>query len=76
MTSDSNEMEQKILTSTSTILHRLEGYIQATQDLSTFRYADLYATVGMRPSYFNLIDTFFTSAARTPRRNAGTGIRQ
>ena len=48
----------KILTSTSTILHRLEGYIQATQDLSTFRYADLYATVGMRPSYFNLIDTF------------------
>ena len=48
----------KILTSTSKRLHRLEGYMQATQDLSTFRYADLYATLGMRTSYLNLIDTF------------------
>ncbi len=48
----------KILTSTSKLWHRLEGYIQGTQDLSTFRHADLYATVGIRTSYFNLIDTF------------------
>ena len=49
---------EKILTSTSKSLHRLEGYLQATQDLPSPRYADLYATVGMRASYFNLIDNF------------------
>ena len=48
----------KIFTSTLNILHRLEGYFQATQDLPSFRYADLYATVGMRTTYLNLIDTF------------------
>ena len=49
---------EKILTVTSKILHRLEGYSQATQDLITSRYANLYATVGMRASYLNLIDAF------------------
>lgn len=49
---------EKVLTLTSTSLHRLEGYLQATQDLTTSRYADIYATVGMRATYFNLIDDF------------------
>ena len=48
----------KILTSSSKILHRLEGYLQATQDLPSVRHADLYATLGMRTSYLNLIDAF------------------
>lgn len=49
---------EKILTSIPKILHRLEGYLQATQDLPSLRYADFYATLGMRTSYLNLIDTF------------------
>lgn len=49
---------EKIFTATPTISHRLEGYLQATQQLPSFRYADLYATAGMRTSYLNLIDTF------------------
>ena len=47
---------EKILTNISKSLHRLEGYLQATQDLPSPRYADFYATVGMRANYFNLID--------------------
>ena len=49
---------EKILTNTSKSLHRLEGYLQATQDLPSPRYADFYATVGIRANYFNLIDDF------------------
>ena len=49
---------EKILTSISKSLHRLEGYLQATQDLPSPRYTDFYATVGMRANYFNLIDNF------------------
>ena len=49
---------EKVHTVTSKILHRLEGYLQATQGLVTTRYADLYATIGMRANYFNLIDSF------------------
>ena len=49
---------EKILTSTPKILHRLEGYLQATQDLPSLRYADLYATLGLRTGYLDLIDTF------------------
>lgn len=49
---------EKIHTATSKILHRFEGYFQATQDIVTSRYAALYATVGMRANYFNLIDSF------------------
>ena len=49
---------EKILTNISKSLHRLEGYLQATQDLPSPRYTDLYATVGMRANYFNLIDNF------------------
>ena len=49
---------EKILTNISKSLHRLEGYLQATQDLPSPRYADFYATVGIRANYFNLIDDF------------------
>ena len=49
---------EKVLTNTSKSLHRLEGYLQATQDLPSPRYADFYATIGMRANYFNLIDDF------------------
>ena len=49
---------EKILTNTSKSLHRLEGYLQATQDLPSPRYADFYATAGIRANYFNLIDDF------------------
>lgn len=49
---------KKILTNTSKSLHRLEGYLQATQDLPSPPYTDFYATVGMRANYFNLIDDF------------------
>ena len=49
---------KKILTNTSKSPHRLEGYLQATQDLPSPPYTDFYATVGMRANYFNLIDDF------------------
>ena len=49
---------EKVLTNTSKSLHRLEGYLQATQDLPSPRYADFYTTVGMRANYVNLIDDF------------------
>jgi len=49
---------EKIPTNTSKSLHRLEGYLQATQDLPSPRYTDFYATVGIRANYFNLIDDF------------------
>ena len=48
----------KIFTNTSKSLHRLEGYLQGTQDLPSPPYTDLYATIGMRANYFNLIDNF------------------
>ncbi len=48
----------KIRTNISESLHRLEGYGQATQDFPSPAYVDLYATVGMRASYFSLIDNF------------------
>lgn len=49
---------EKIHTNASKILHRLEGYFQATQDLVSSRYAALYGTIGIRSSYFNIIDWF------------------
>ena len=49
---------EKIHTIKSKTLHRFEGYVQATQDLVSSRYAALYATLGMRANYFNLIDSF------------------
>ena len=49
---------EKILTDTSENLHRLEGYLQATHDLPSPRYADFYATIGVRANYFSLIDNF------------------
>ena len=49
---------EKILTDISKNLHRLEGYLQATQDLPAPPYTDLYATVGIRANYLNVIDNF------------------
>ena len=49
---------EKILTSISKSLHRIEGYLQATQDLPSPPYTDFYATLGMRANYFDLIDNF------------------
>lgn len=49
---------EKIFTNTSKSLHRLEGYLQATQDLPSPPYTDFYATVGIRANYFHLIDDF------------------
>ena len=49
---------EKILNNTSKSLHRLEGYLQATQALPSPPYIDFYATLGMRANYFNLIDDF------------------
>lgn len=47
---------EKVLTNTTKNLHRLEGYAQVTHDLFTTRYVDLYATIGLRSSYYSLID--------------------
>ena len=49
---------EKVLTNTSKSLHRLEGYLQATQNLPSPRYADFYTTIGIRANYVNLIDDF------------------
>ncbi len=49
---------KKIITHTSKILYPLEGYLQATQELPSVHYADIYATLGMRTSYLKLTDTF------------------
>ena len=49
---------EKVLTNISKNLHRLEGYLQATQDLPAPPYTDLYATAGIRANYLNLIDNF------------------
>ncbi len=45
---------KKIYTVISKNLHRLEGYLQATQDFSSF----LYATGGVRMTYAELTDNF------------------
>ncbi len=49
---------EKVHTHISKDLHRLEGYLQGTKDLFSSDYIDLYATLGLRASYFNLIDCF------------------
>ncbi len=49
---------EKVLTETTKNLHRLEGYAQITHDLYASPYVDLYATIGLRSSYFSLIDWF------------------
>ncbi len=48
---------EKVLTNTTNNLHRLEGYAQVTHDLFASPFVDLYATFGLRSSYFNLIDS-------------------
>lgn len=48
---------EKIQTTVIKNLHRLEGYLQSTKDLVDSDYIDLYATIGLRAAYFNLIDS-------------------
>jgi len=47
---------EKIHTDTSQTIHGFEGYLQATQDLFSAHYTDIYATLGIRAAYYNLID--------------------
>ncbi len=49
---------EKVHTESSINLHSFEGYLQGTRDLVSTNYADLYATIGMRAAYYNLIDSF------------------
>lgn len=50
---------EKVRTTSSKAQHRLEGYLQGTQDLFSSRYVDLFGTVGLRATYYNLIDSFY-----------------
>ena len=50
---------EKVRTTSSKVMHRLEGYLQGTQDLFSSRYVDLFGTVGLRSIYYNLIDSFY-----------------
>lgn len=50
---------EKVYTTSSQVLHRFEGYLQGTQDLFSSRYVDLFGTVGLRTTYYNLIDSFY-----------------
>lgn len=50
---------EKVQTTSSKVLHRIEGYLQGTQDLFSSRYVDLFGTVGLRTTYYNLIDSFY-----------------
>lgn len=47
---------EKIYTDISQNIHRMEGYLQATQDLFSAFYTDIYATLGIRAAYYNLTD--------------------
>ncbi|MYF99293.1 TonB-dependent receptor plug domain-containing protein [Candidatus Poribacteria bacterium] len=47
---------EKIYTDISQNIHRIEGYLQATQDLFSAFYTDIYATLGIRAAYYNLTD--------------------
>ena len=49
---------EKIHTSISENMQRLEGYSQLTKDIYASSIVDIYSTIGIRGTYFNLIDTF------------------
>ena len=49
---------EKIHTSISEKMHRLEGYSQLTKDIFSSSIVDIYSTLGIRGTYFNRIDTF------------------
>lgn len=49
---------EKIHTNVKNDLHRFEAYLQATQDLFSTKYVDLYTTLGLRANYFTLNDWF------------------
>lgn len=49
---------EKVYTHITQDLHRFEGYLQATQALFSSSYIDFYGTLGIRGSYFNIIDSF------------------
>lgn len=61
---------EKIHSNISRTLRRYEGYLQATQDLFSSEYIDFYATLGIRGSYFNLINAF----SLQPRGLIGTTL--
>ena len=61
---------EKVQTASSKVLHRIEGYLQGTQDLFSSRYADLFGTVGVRTTYYNLIDSFYIQ----PRGQFGVSL--
>ena len=49
---------EKVHTSISDRMHRLEGYSQLTKDIFSSSIVDIYSTLGIRGTYFNRIDTF------------------
>ena len=49
---------EKVHTHRTQDLHRFEGYVQATQEMFSSSHIDFYATLGVRGSYFNVIDSF------------------
>lgn len=49
---------EKVHTHITQDMQRFEGYLQATQALLSSRYIDFYGTLGLRGSYFNIIDSF------------------
>ena len=71
---------EKVHTHITQNLHRFEGYLQTTQELFSSAYIDFYATMGIRGSYFNLIDAFalqprgLIGATLGSEQNSGAGI--
>lgn len=49
---------EKISESISEKMHRLEGYSQLTKDIFSSNFVNTYCSIGLRGTYFNLIDTF------------------
>ena len=47
---------EKVHTTAADTLYRLEAYLQNTQDIAEARYVNLYTTLGVRATYFNLVD--------------------
>ncbi len=50
---------EKVHTTSAKVTHRLEAYLQGTQDLFSSRYVDLFGTVGLRTTFYSLIDSFY-----------------
>lgn len=71
---------EKVQTDITKSMHRFEAYTQGTRDLASSRYVDLYATIGMRATYFSLIDSFslqprgLLGITLGPEQMSGVGI--